>query len=394
MVGFNDVRRGGNDAKTFSKIENAYRAILCNQFLNRYYTANTVSASFSKSGTWTAYNSASVGGKTTGHYSTASGNWTQYVFKDTNVVVALIGGDGVTEVHGTFDVHIDGNLYGSFSLNNATDGISDGVNNNARAPFVLYIKDLDNVEHTIRITHTNNNILPIDYFGHINEPKFSSPILMLEAPYMNATGYATSPSNANDTIIDELNALLNSVVNEFSAEYPIYVAKTNDFYDVVSGISVDNIHPNNIGYRQIYLSAKTAMEKVNVANAENQSILPLDNMFTGKNTFSDQTKMSKGLQIQGTFSPTPTGEGIEFEYLSNQAYLSSLNRTGNSWKPFNFRASVFNFLISNVVKLVIKATGIFNIVLPTYADDTTAGAGGLVSGDLYKTATGEVRVKL
>lgn len=32
--------------------------------------------------------------------------------------------------------------------------------------------------------------------------------------------------------------------------------------------------------------------------------------------------------------------------------------------------------------------------LPTYADDAAAGVGGLVAGDIYKTATGELRVKL
>lgn len=34
------------------------------------------------------------------------------------------------------------------------------------------------------------------------------------------------------------------------------------------------------------------------------------------------------------------------------------------------------------------------VELPTYADDATAGAGGLVAGQLYKTASGEVRIKL
>lgn len=32
--------------------------------------------------------------------------------------------------------------------------------------------------------------------------------------------------------------------------------------------------------------------------------------------------------------------------------------------------------------------------LPTYADDAAAGAGGLAAGRLYKTATGEIRIKL
>ena len=35
-----------------------------------------------------------------------------------------------------------------------------------------------------------------------------------------------------------------------------------------------------------------------------------------------------------------------------------------------------------------------NLTLDEYADDAAAGVGGLVEGDLYRTATGEVRIKL
>ena len=42
----------------------------------------------------------------------------------------------------------------------------------------------------------------------------------------------------------------------------------------------------------------------------------------------------------------------------------------------------------------IKATDINFTGLATYADDTAAGAGGLVAGDVYKTSTGELRIKL
>jgi len=34
------------------------------------------------------------------------------------------------------------------------------------------------------------------------------------------------------------------------------------------------------------------------------------------------------------------------------------------------------------------------ISLPTYADDAAAGSGGLLTGDVYKTVTGELRIKL
>lgn len=47
-------------------------------------------------------------------------------------------------------------------------------------------------------------------------------------------------------------------------------------------------------------------------------------------------------------------------------------------------------------RMRIKETGIINIKTtpPTYADDTAAGAGGLVAGDIYKTSAGVLMIKL
>lgn len=46
-----------------------------------------------------------------------------------------------------------------------------------------------------------------------------------------------------------------------------------------------------------------------------------------------------------------------------------------------------------VEKLRVLATGL-RAVIPTYADNAAASSGGLVAGDLYKTATGEVRIRV
>lgn len=46
-----------------------------------------------------------------------------------------------------------------------------------------------------------------------------------------------------------------------------------------------------------------------------------------------------------------------------------------------------------VERMRIKPTGIVNIVnTPTYADNTAAKAGGLVAGDIYRTATGQLMI--
>ena len=34
------------------------------------------------------------------------------------------------------------------------------------------------------------------------------------------------------------------------------------------------------------------------------------------------------------------------------------------------------------------------MVVPTYADDSAAGSGGLAAGDVYKTSGGDLKIKL
>jgi hypothetical protein len=46
-------------------------------------------------------------------------------------------------------------------------------------------------------------------------------------------------------------------------------------------------------------------------------------------------------------------------------------------------------------RMRIDSTGVINFAsCPTYANDSAAGTGGLVAGDIYKTSTGELRIKL
>ena len=390
LVGLNDVRRGGNGVKTMSKITNGYKAIICNQFLDRFLDTSIVDSNLVLSGTWINYNSASVGGKNFGKYSQVSGNYMEYTFKDSNLVLAMICSDGVAQVHGSFDVSIDGGAAVSYSLNNKTDGISDGADSNTLSPFILYFEGLEDKEHTIRVTHTDTNNLPINYFGHLKQPKFCSPIIMLETARLNAAGYATAPSNASDLIINELNTELNNVVGLFNDSYPIFIVKTNDFYDI-DNVGVDNVHPNDIGYRQIYNSVYDAFKVVIDLKAE--SILQLDNTFEGENTFEEKTKINNGLEISGTFSPAPTGEGIEIDYNSGIAYFTAFKRIGAIWKDIIIRGKDVIIQSSGVAKATFK-TNTVNIVIPTYSDDTAAGVGGLIADDMYKTVTGEVRIKI
>lgn len=263
MAGLNDVRRGGSDAKTTAKILNGYKSIIANQFLNSFIPAGQASSFITRSGTWVnTYLGKSVGCKTDeGSYSNTSSGYIEYTFTGNNVVLGLVAGDGVSQIHADFTVSIDGVSQGSYTENNQTDGISDGTYDNQRSAMCLVFTGLTNETHTIRLTNTTTNYLIVDYFGHLKDPKFCAPLLIMHAPKLSTAGYALVPNLANDTIINALNSSLTALTS-FLPEHPIYIGKTNDFYDITTGLDTDEIHPNDVGHHQIFCSAREALRYV------------------------------------------------------------------------------------------------------------------------------------
>lgn len=379
MAGFNDVRRGGNDVKTFAKIENGYKAIIVNQFAKTSIAANSGNPSITTSGSFTTFNSDVVGGKfNNGLFSTTNGSYLEYTFRDNNVVLAMIGADGVSENYGTFDIHINGVLQGSYDLNGKSDNISDGSNSNNRSPFILTFNVTDGV-NVIRVTNTSSLPVPIDYFGHLKKPNFCTPLILMHAPKMNNAGYATSPSNANDTIIEELNDLIDSVANDFS-NYPLVVGKTNDFYDVTTGLDTDNIHPNDLGHRQIYNALYDAMKGAFVIKSSD--ILSTANTFTNTNDFNKRITTNEGLQVRGALT-SPSGAGFEAEYAGGTVYLTAYNRSTSSWLPKILRGSIISIFNNGTKTAEFTSSGLKVLGLTTHADNAAAIAAGLTVGAMY-----------
>lgn len=260
MLGFNDLRRGGASNYTHRKLLNGHTAIFANHFLDTatYAGSGTRIVETTPSSAWSNnFAAATVGGKSplTGAYIAVSGAIITYTFYGNNIVLACIGSDGTLYTYGTFTVSIDGVSQGSFDENKQTDGISDGVNDNGRIPYVLIFSGLSEGSHTILVTTTSSNTTVFDYFGHLRSPSNSAPLLLMETAYMNATGYATAPANATTPIMSAWNTSLDSLVATFPANYPVYIGKTNSTYSLVNGVGSDNIHPNITGQRQIYQAA-------------------------------------------------------------------------------------------------------------------------------------------
>jgi hypothetical protein len=89
-----------------------------------------------------------------------------------------------------------------------------------------------------------------------------------------------------------------------------------------------------------------------------------------------------------------TSAGTNIYSVNRQATPANASVVHTALGGIGFKAGTSTPATSNL-DLILRTNGIFNIRnAPTYADDASAGTGGLVAGDVYKTATGELRIKL
>lgn len=256
MAGFNDARRNGSARATLNKVVNSLKAIFVNQYLSAYVTADDASVTRS-AGFSAGYQASTVGGKVVNHglVSNTLNDSAAWIFTGTTVAVGLIGADGTggNFNYAAFSVYIDGVRVDSLTENLQWDGVSDGVYDNKRGPMAIYYTGLSAGTHKIVLYQRQaSNYLAIDYFGTLVTTLNAKPLVIMHAPRMNAAGYATAPANANNTVINTLNSTIDSLFATFPAGYPIYKVLTNNYYDTLTGLSGDNIHPNNTGYRQIF----------------------------------------------------------------------------------------------------------------------------------------------
>lgn len=129
------------------------------------------------------------------------------------------------------------------------------------------------------------------------------------------------------------------------------------------------------------VGTSTPNARLHVAGSE----LRVDNQGSATNGFirflNDSGSMSIGM------SGAPSNDLLVFDRTNSKTaaqYIGGVGET-DSW----------TFLTNSTGRLTIKPNGVINLSsAPTYADDAAAGAGGLVVGDIYKTSTGDLKIKL
>lgn len=391
-AGFNDIRRGGiaNDT-TYRKIITGLKSIIANQFLKRWIAGGASGVGVTRYGSWnTTYTCAVVGGKSpnNGAYTNTNNDSIVYLFPspDTTVVIATINGDSHTAGFnmGTFDVYVDGVLFGHYNGLNA-DGISDGFYDNARTPNAIILTGLSNAIHTVKLVNTSANYLVVDYFGHMVDATNGVPLLIAHAPYNNIAGFAVSPNKGSVPAMSKLNGQIDSMVAVTATGWPIFVVPTNSYLDTLTGICTDNIHPNNAGDIQIANSVLSVLSTPNIGITNgtlaftgsyfkgaaqgithlipwlDQTLQKSDTtLFVSNQTSADrnegfritQASTVKNKLTVGSSSLSDGSDQLDIGTtaghmrvlgFSSQHYWQSINDANTTGIPFNFGASIIRF---------------------------------------------------
>jgi Repeat of unknown function (DUF5907) len=333
MAGFNNARVNGGGASilTTRDITNGLNAVICNQFNSAVVNAwNGIGITLT--GSITQYNGTSFGGKslTNAATSAAAGDTIAYAFTGNNVFVAGFGADSSSSpffFSEAIQFIIDGTSVLTASEDNQASGIdpSGDSYNNRIVPMTWHFTGLTQGSHVIKVVNKTTHSYPmnIDYFGVFVDPKSAMPIVVFEIPKMNATGYAISGfTSASNAVMNALNVSIDSTVALYPTNYPIFVVKTNNFFNTSTDVSGDNIHPNNQGHFHIMQGALAVLPTSNTFGVAYGSLPPGTIDYSGyKHVFSD----SSGLQVMATQAGLARGKynlgapGYYTDFLYNKS---------------------------------------------------------------------------
>lgn len=303
QLGFNDVTRTSNNARTFTKLQDGYRALLAKILL---YSATAASdAAITKIGTWSAKTvttdhptmAESISG--IAMYSSVNGDKLSFtVTSGRKTVIGYLTNDTAqtAETWGTFEVRIQstGFVLATIDTNNRT------IWCNPSDPTIAYpvshydneisvgavvIDGIGTASTVIDIVNTSSNKVHIDYIGSLLLPSESPDILINSIPKINATGYGFTsggsprPFVASDAIIDQATTSIQSILGDFYG-YPISFVDVN-LYRQDSYLAADNIHDSDENHR---LAAKAMYEKTRTLKTYTIAPSGPKNLFVKKAT--------------------------------------------------------------------------------------------------------------
>jgi len=383
MVGFNDIRRnnilGTTGFKTLNKIINAHKSIFVNHFMKSYVQSGCTSCGVTRYGAWTASWDATLeaGKSTNAAYTSTVNDSIVYAFTDSTICIGLIGQTSSFQAGSAFSVYVDGVLKQTGTTDNQTDGIGDGFSNNDnRAPMAMIITGLSYAAHSVKVVNNGSGVFIVDYFSHLREAASAPPLLVLNIPYMDSTGYSTSPSNSSDIKTDTMNNKVDSLVNSFPAAYRLktYLVRTNTCYDTLTGLSTDHIHPNNTGHGQFATCA--------IATISNDS-KPLGSLYYSNDALYFVNSAGPKKLVWGNGSSNHVSRFLDANTIIDGTIQDDGTNVGIAQTPATYKLSVTGSLRSTADAYFATASGSVGIgtIVPNYKLDVNGHAG--VHGSLF-----------
>jgi len=346
MAGLNDIRRNGATYKTLQKIIGCQTAIIANTSMQNPVAANN--GSVTATGTWTTTSgigdkaSISLGGLV--RKSGASGSTLTWTFGGTGFVFGFFNTDEVTFFSGNGTYSIDGGTPIPFTGKGKTDGVSDGITANAITQNAIIVNNLNSATHTVVITALETAPLYIDYFGIIQPVTTLNPIYFSSIPYLTSAGYALVPDQGSISASNSASKSLRNTVLRYSfANLPVNFVEVNDYYDTLTDVSIDNVHPNASGYGHIATaflnnmrSLTTTLPFVKWDSLHNVTTGPLNvvgNLGGGGSNYLNVG----GLQIFSRQTVYKNGPALELENDSGTSYVTAIDR-GATFVPLTIRS--------------------------------------------------------
>lgn len=234
LTGFNDARFYGSCVQSYiDALQSSIVYLSC---------SNLVKAiNMGGSGGW---NITGVYGGNLGQYTSTLNN---YLYTIITGSVIYICGIKLINGAGTFNVNIDGTIYGPYSCN----GFQNTYSNISYGPFVIRIAGLTNTAHSVIISSNGDGNTFINY---IASPNGSGNRLVLgECLKMNAIGYALAAptwNHSSDAVVSAYNTEINNQAAAFAAD-GCNVSVAHMEYDPNRQADSGNIHPTAYGHMVI-----------------------------------------------------------------------------------------------------------------------------------------------
>jgi len=147
--------------------------------------------------------------------------------------------------------------------------------------------------------------------------------------------------------------------------------------------------------KRLLLGVQSANSSAICISASNNVLINsiIDNGYkffvNGSTNITGLATFGNVVQIAGGAGVPASGAGLELAGTTSIGNITSFNRTLGTYLPLVFNCLSYTFYRSGTQCFAIASSGIVNITnTPEYATNALALAGGLVAGDIYKSATG------